>query len=144
MNPNYNKTITLFNCFRAADNPDGKKDIWQKTVLQDCFYKNAMGRTENVSTDPRMSNTYTARIPESPWYKPYREWIHLPEEERKKYFTVSQKDIVVKGECREEITGISPDTASELLSRYKPEAFIVTAFSDNTSHREAKHYRLGG
>ncbi len=144
MNPNYNKTITLFNCFRAADNPDSKKDIWQKTVLHDCFYKNVMGRTENLSFDPRMSNTYTVRIPESPRYMPYREWIHLSEEERKKYFTCSQKDIVVKGECQEKLTGISPDTASELLSRYKPEAFIVTAFSDNTSHREARHYRLGG
>lgn len=73
MNPNYNKTITLFNCFRAADNPDSKKDIWQKTVLHDCFYKNVMGRTENLSFDPRMSNTYTVRIPESPRYIPYRE-----------------------------------------------------------------------
>ena len=50
----------------------------------------------------------------------------------------------MKGECLDGISGISPDTASEMLSRNKPEAFVVTAFSDNTSHRRARHYRIGG
>ena len=144
MNPNYNQTITIYNCLRASDNPNSKKDIWQKTVLRDCFYKNVIGRTDNLSSDPKMSNVYTVRIPESPSYKPYSEWIRLPDNQRKFYFTCNLKDIVVKGECSEEITGMSPDTASQLLSRYKPEAFVVTAFSDNTSHRLGKHYRLGG
>ncbi len=144
MNPNYNQTITLFNCFRAEDNSDNKKDIWQKTVLHNCFYKNVIGRAEYADKEPKMSNTYTARIPVSEKYMPYHEWIRLPEEERKEFFTCSQKDIVVKGECKDEITGVSPDTASQVLSRHKPNSFVVTAFSDNTSHRTAKHYRLGG
>lgn len=144
MNPNYNHTITIYNCFRAADNPDSVKDIWQRTVLEHCFYKNVIGRTEYLSSSPRMDNTYTVRIPISEKYKPYHEWILLPAEERAKYFTCSQKDVVVKGECAEEITGIPPDTSSQLLSRHKPDAFVVTAFSDNTSHVCGKHYRLGG
>ena len=144
MNPNYNQTITLFNCLRASDNPDSKRDVWQKTVLHGCFYKNVIGRTDNLSTDPKMSNVYTSRIPGSDLYRPYREWCRLPDAERRRYFTFSLKDIVVKGECREEITGASPNTASELLSRYKPDAFVITAFSDNTSHIRAKHYRVGG
>lgn len=144
MNPNYNQTITLYNCFRAPDNPSSKKDIWQKTVLHNCFYKNIMGRTEYASSNLKMQNVYTVRIPESEEYKPYNEWIKLSDEERQKYFTCSLKDIVVKGECAEDITGTSPSTAAEMLSRYKPESFVVTAFSDNTSHRMGKHYRLGG
>lgn len=144
MNPNYNQAITVFNCLRASDNPNSTKDIWQKTVLHDCFYKNVIGRTDNLSADPKMSNVYTSRIPESKSYKPYREWCRLPDEERSQYFTFSLKDIVIKDECLEEITGTSPNTASEILSRYKPDAFIITAFSDNTSHVHAKHYRVGG
>lgn len=144
MNPNYNQTITIYNCFRAADNPNSKKDIWQRTVLHTCFYKNLIGRTEYADRDPKMSNTYTVRVPASGSYKPYNEWIRLPEMERKKFFTCSQKDIVVRGECMDEITGISPDTSSELLSKYKPESFVVTAFSNNTSFCHAKHYRIGG
>ena len=91
-----------------------------------------------------MNSVYTVRIPASEKYMPYREWIQLSEEERKEFFTCSQKDIVVRGECSDEISGTSPDTASQILSRNKPDAFVVTAFSDNTSHWMAKHYRLGG
>ncbi len=144
MNPNYSQTVTIYNCFRARDNPGGNKDIWQSTVLHGCFYKNVMGRLEYADRDPKMANVYTVRIPENPKYKPYQEWRLLPEKERSGYFTCSIKDIVVKGECLDEISGVSPDTASEVLSRYKPEAFVVTAFSDNTSHLCAKHYRIGG
>ena len=57
---------------------------------------------------------------------------------------MSHDDIVVKGECREEITGESGQTAAQVLNRHKPEAFRITAFSDNTGFGAAKHYRLGG
>lgn len=144
MNPNYNQTITVYNCFRAADNPNSKKDIWQRTVLCNCVYKHIIERTEKAGSSPEMSSTYTARVPVSEKYKPYNEWIQLPKTERSRYFTFNLRDIVVKGECMNEITGTSPGTASELLSRYKPESFTVTAFSDNTSFCHAKHYRLGG
>ena len=59
-------------------------------------------------------------------------------------FTLNPGDIVVKDVCMEEITGKMPNTASELLARQKPEAFQITAFSDNTSHLRGKHYRVGG
>lgn len=144
MNPNYNQTITLYNCYRGNDNPDSKKDIWQKTVLHNCFYKNVIGRSEYADKEPKMNNVYTVRIPVSEKYKPYHEWIRLPEEKRGDFFTCSQKDIVIRGECSDIITGVPPNTASQTLTRYKPDAFVVTAFSDNTSYRIAKHYRLGG
>lgn len=143
MNPNYSQTITIYNRLKAADNLKEKRSIWQRTVLHDCFYKNVIGQTESEK-GLRMSNAYTVRIPESEQYKPYAEWAVLPGKTRNRYFTVSLEDIVVKGECLEEITGASPNTAAELLSRHKPEAFVVTAFSDNTSHLMGKHYRLGG
>ncbi len=144
MNPNYNQTITLYNCYRGSDNPDSKKDVWQKTVLHNCFYKNVIGRSEYADREPKMNSVYTVRIPASGKYKPYHEWIQLPEEKRGGFFTCSQKDIVIRGECREDITGVSPNTASQMLTKYKPDAFVVTAFSDNTAYRAAKHYRLGG
>ncbi len=144
MNPNYNQTITIYNCFRAKDNPNSMKDIWQRTVLHGCFYKNVMGRSEYADRAPKMESVYIVRIPENAEYKPYQEWRLLPEKERSGYFTCSMKDIVVKGECLDEISGASPYTATEVLSRYKPDAFVVTAFSDNTSYLCAKHYRIGG
>lgn len=143
MNPNYNHTITVFNCLKAADNPNSKKDTWQKTVIHDCYYKNVMGRVDSEKTS-RMQNVYTARIPKSASYLPYHEWVKKPDAARSSYFTFSLGDIIVKGECDDLITGSSPNTATELLDRYKPDAFLVTAFSDNTSHQMSKHYRVGG
>lgn len=141
MNPNYIHTLTIYNCLRAEDNPDSKKDVWYRTVLHDCYYKNVMGRVDSDKTS-RMQNAYVARIPEHPAYLPYREWIK--KEERESYFTVRLGDVIVKGECMDEITGRSPDTATDLLQRDKPDAFKVTAFSDNTSHQRSRHYRVGG
>lgn len=143
MNPNYIHTITVYNCLKAADNPNSMKDTWQKTVLHDCYYKNVMGRVDSEKTS-KMQNVYTARIPRSDRYLPYHEWAQKPEAARTSYFTFSLGDIVIKGECDDLITGTSPNTATELLQRYKPDAFLVTAFSDNTSHQMSKHYRVGG
>lgn len=143
MNPNYIHTITVFNCLKATDNPNSMKDTWQKTVIHDCYYKNVMGRVDSEKSSS-MQNVYTARIPESQEYLPYHEWVELSEESRKSHFTFSLGDIVIKGECDDEITGAKPNTATEILQKYKPDAFKVTAFSDNTSHQMTKHYRVGG
>lgn len=143
MNPNYNHAITVFNCLKAADNPNSKKDTWQKTVIHDCYYKNVMGRVDSEKSS-KMQNVYTARIPKSDDYLPYHEWAKKSDDARTSYFTFSLGDIIVKGECDDLITGSSPNTATELLDRYKPDAFLVTAFSDNTYHQVSKHYRVGG
>ena len=142
MNPNYNQTITVFNCLKATDNPT-KKDIWQKTILHDCFFKSVIGKVEEGKT-ARMSNVYTVRVPKSESYLPYNEWSKIPKDGRESFFTFRTDDIVVKGECLDNISGKSPDTAAEVLKRNKPDAFVITAISDNTSHPCKKHYRVGG
>lgn len=142
MNPNYCHTITLYNCLRARDNPD-KKDVWSRTVLQDCFYKASTLQVQN-GTEASMTNTYTVRIPQDSKYLPYHKWKGVPLEARGEYFTVSEGDLVIYGECEEVITGDTGNTAPQLLLKYRPDAFKVTSFADNTAHCMAKHYRLGG
>lgn len=119
VNPNYCHTITLYR---------KQNGTWLKDVLQNCFWKSGIAVTQN-GTQAAQSNTYTVRI---------------PEEEAETDFSLSLGDIVVHGACADVITGKSPDTAAEVLQRNKPDAFKVTAFSDNTLHRLGKHYRLGG
>ena len=142
MNPNYCHTVTLYNRLKATDNLN-MQDIWNRTVLQNCFYKAATVQVQN-NTSVSMSNAYTVRIPEDARYLPYRDWKRLPDKERKSYFTVSEGDILICGECDEEITGKSGNAAVQVMQRHKPDAFMVTSFSDNTSHPFGKHYRLGG
>ena len=138
MHPNYIHTITLYNRIRAEDAED-KKERWIRTVLTDCFFKSCI-KTTFSDKQANASNTYVARIPQDERYLPYSEFVKFPEG----HFTVSMDDVVIKGECSEDITGNMGNTAVQVLSRHKPDAFKVTAFSDNTSQRMGKHYRLGG
>lgn len=138
MNKNYNQTITLYNKIRASDSND-KKEHWNRTVLHNCFWKSVIN-TGFSGTEASVRNTYVVRIPEDCRYLPYAEYTRQPGGR----FSMSHDDIVVKGECREEITGESGQTAAQVLNRHKPEAFRITAFSDNTGFGVAKHYRLGG
>lgn len=119
MNPNYIHTITLFRNQNGA---------WSKTVLHNCFWKAGIAVTQN-GTQASQTNTYTVRIP-----------LSVVGDN----FSVRIDDVVVLGECQDTITKKMPDTATEVLQRNKPNAFKVTAFTDNTSHRMDKHYRLGG
>ena len=142
MNPNYNQTITLYNCLKAAGSPD-KKEHWFRHTLNSCYYKAEIVRMDN-GTNAKQQNIYTVRIPASQGYKPYREWAQLANEERSRYFTMSLDDIVIHGNSKEEITGVSGQAAAQVLNRCKPDAFRVTAISDNTKIPYEKHYRLGG
>lgn len=138
MNQNYTHTITLYNRIRAADSKD-RKEHWKRIVLHNCFYKSQVNTGFN-GTQVSAQNTYVVRIPQDARYLPYADFRKMPEG----CFTVSQDDIVVHGICVEEISGESGQTAAQVLNRHKPEAFKVTAFSDNTSFPVGKHYRLGG
>lgn len=119
MNPNYVHTITLYH------NDSG---IWKRTVFHNCFWKSEISTIQN-GTEATKTNTYTVRI---------------PAEAAEAGLSATPGDIVVHNECTDEITGKSPNAASQILQKNKPEAFRVTAYSDNTSHRMGKHYRLGG
>lgn len=120
VNPNYIHTVTLYR---------KKEDkTWKKDVYHNCFWKEKIVVTQN-GTEASQANTYIVRI---------------PKEVAGEDFTVSVGDIVVKGECLEEATMKSPNTATDILSRNKPNAFRITAVSDNTGHLLDKHYRLGG
>lgn len=119
MNPNYNQTITVFRKVGTE---------WSKLVLENCFWKSGIVMVQN-DTEAQQTNTYTVRIP-----------LEIAGSD----FSAFPGDVVVLGECTDEVTGKSPDTAAEVLRRNKPNAFLVSAYSDNTSYLMAKHYRLGG
>lgn len=97
-------------------------------MLHNCSWKS---KTETVQTgtDAKQVNTYTVRI---------------PPKEAGAGFSASVNDIVILGECQDEITGKTPNTATEIMQMHKPNAFKMTSFADNTSYLMDKHYRLGG
>ena len=143
LNPNYNQTITFYNCLKGADNPaTAKVDVWYKRVLPDCFFKAA---TQQVSSgiNSQMGGAYVARIPASLLYKPYKEWVALSAATRGNFFTIHNDDVVILGSSSETVSSVAGNTAPQVVARNKPNAFKVTATSENNSGIEP-HYRLGG
>jgi len=121
MNPNYVHTITLY---RRQD--DGS---YSRDVFEDCFWHAGTAVTQN-GTNASKSNIYTVRI---------------PLEKAGPGFCVSlNNDIVVLGECADEISNEKGSRVAEILLKHKPDAFKITVFSRNTGHLMDKHYRLGG
>lgn len=119
MNPNYVHTITVYR---------KQGDVFERTVLTGCFWK-AQTVVSQSGTQATQSNVYTVRIPAD----------KVPEG-----FRLAVNDIIVHGEVADEISNEKGSRAAEILLKYKPEAFRVTVFSDNTGHRADKHYRAGG
>ena len=142
LNPNYNQTITLWNCLKAVDNPAANVDVWYKTVLNDCFYK-VVTQQVNSGLNSQMAGAYTVRIPKSTTYLPYAAWVATAANLRAGFFTMHNDDIVILGTTTDTITSASPNTATQILAKNKPNSFKVTACSDNSLGFQG-HYRLGG
>ena len=142
LNPNYNRTITLWNCLKAVDNPAANVDVWYKTVLPDCFFK-CVTEQVNSGYNSQMAGAYTVRIQKSAAYLPYAEWVAKAANLRAGFFTMRNDDIVILGTTSDTITSASPNTAPQILAKNKPNAFKVTACADNSGSAQG-HYRLGG
>ena len=138
-NPNYKHTITIYNCLKAVDSATGK-DIWYKTVINNCFYK-VIGSLQISGTTLISAPSYVVRIPQSEKYLPYKEWISNTD--KANHFTISETDLIIHGAPSESITGVAPLTATNLVTLYKPDAFRIKLFSDNSSYF-APHYKVGG
>lgn len=137
--PTFRHTITILNKRDGRDSPD-HLDAWKKTVLDHCAWK----QTETQGQSGRLSEAveinegaeYLVRVPPSDEYRPYSAW-----KEDMEGFTFSPGDYVIKGEIAEEVTA---ETVQSVVNRYRPDAFEVRLFRDNTGTGYLDHYRLEG
>lgn len=134
--PTFNCTITVLNKLDSINSKTGL-DLWEKTVLNNCFFStqaimNISGATVSIG------NKYICRVPENENYRPYDKWIDDLEG-----FTFSTGDFVIKGEIEEDI--ITPNNIRSIVEKYRPNAFEIRFFKDNTSAIEIlNHYHLEG
>lgn len=131
-NPNYNKTITIYNKYK-----ENGKEAWHKTVLPNCFFK-CETHTSFAGTKASKSNTYTVRIPNNTKYCPPNKFTNIVG-----CFTLQEGDLIVLGACDDDITGERGNTATDVMQRYKPNAFRISTVADNTAFIGG-HYRVGG
>ena len=136
--PTWSHTVTVLNKRDGRDSPD-HLDTWKKTVLTDCFWagQQTQGRSGYMSAALEVNEgaSYLLRVPASPEYRPYRAW-----KGDMVGFTLSPGDYIIRGEVPEKIT---PETVQSVVESYRPDAFEVQLFKDNTDG-PLPHYRLEG
>lgn len=96
----YNQTITILNKLKRRDTPDGKVDLWYKTVVHDAAWYTESAR--NSSGSGVFIGTYiTVILPFHEEYIQYIDWKKL--DDPNSMFTISSGDYIVLGEVTEEI-----------------------------------------
>lgn len=121
------KKVTIVNRLLGVDNDSGK-DIFYKKTLKDCMWddKQISSRNGNNIT---FTDGYRVQIPQNQefTYFPYSVWKN--NENLEDCFTLSVDDVIILGEVKEEIT---PSNITEIIDKYKPNAFRIRQFHDLT------------
>lgn len=145
--PTFRETVTLLNRRDGKDSPD-HLDAWKKTVLRNCVWTQQQTRTPSTqqtrtpstlltnAIEVKLSASYLARVPASPDYRPYHEWRADMDG-----FTFSTGDYLILGEIPEDVT---LETVMAIVEKYRPDAFEVQLFKDNTAAGFLEHFRLEG
>ena len=140
----WDTTVTIYN--RYID-PQTQVSTWFRTVVSDCFWK-LVGSTVMVGDVTLDSKSIICRIPKDSNYLDKQDWIKEPNDKMSDYFTLGQGDIIVKGECEEEIDEyIKGHRSTDLLSKYREYQAImeITEYTNDTGvGRNNEHYFVRG
>lgn len=108
--------ITVFNKFT-----DSETDVitWQKTQIENCFWKHNVDRIAINQTVIESSNII-CRIPKQDNFIEKFEWMQKPNDEMSNYFTLGVGDIIVKGHVDDAINEYEKGYRSnDLIAKYK-------------------------
>lgn len=140
----WNTTITVYNKF---EDPQTQLVTWYRQVIDGCFWKysgnkvvvgNTVLETKDIICRIRIDNRFLEK----------HEWIAIPNDRMSNYFTLSQGDIIVKGEVDDEINEYqSGQRSSDLKTKYKSlqGCLEIQEWSNNTGGgRGNEHYYVKG
>jgi hypothetical protein len=119
--------ITIVNRLKGVDNDSGR-DMFFKKVLDNCAWNSKEIATRNGNTIT-YSNGYEVHIPQAQEYTYFEYNIWKNKENLDDCFTFSLDDYVILGEVEEEIT---PNNITEVIDKYKPNAFQIRVYEDLT------------
>lgn len=140
----WNTTITIYNKYEDAQT---QLVTWHRHVVTGCFWKYSGNK---VTIDDVVLDTkdIICRIPVSNEFLEKHEWIAIPNDQMHNYFTLSQGDIIVKGEVQDVINEYQPNTrSSDLKAKYKAlqGCMEIQEWSNNTGGgRGNEHYFARG
>lgn len=135
----WSDTITLYNRY---EDKTTNLVTWYRTVLTNCFWQNNF-QLMKLGDVQLNSDSIICRIPVNKSYVPRSVW----ETNAGSGFTLSQGDIVIKGNVSDSIDEYtSGKRSSDLIEKYKWQGcMVIDKFSDNTGFgRGLPHYHIAG
>lgn len=140
----WNTTITVYNKF---EDPQTQLVTWYRQVVDGCFWKYS-GNKVVVGNTVLETKDIICRIRIDDRFLEKHEWIAIPNDRMSNYFTLSQGDIIVKGEVDDEINEYqSGQRSSDLKTKYKSlqGCLEIQEWSNNTGGgRGNEHYYVKG
>ena len=140
----WNTTITVYNKF---EDPQTQLVTWYRQVIDGCFWKYS-GNKVVVGNTVLETKDIICRIRIDDRFLEKHEWIAIPNDRMSNYFTLSQGDIIVKGEVDDEINEYqSGQRSSDLKTKYKSlqGCLEIQEWSNNTGGgRGNEHYYVKG
>lgn len=137
-------TITVYNKYT---DPQTQVVSWYRRVLTNCFWKYEHQKL-TVGETILETNRTICRIPQNEQFLERYQWEQLYNDVMAAYFTLSQGDIVVKGEVEDIIDEYSKGHRStDLLTKYKAlqGCIEIETVSINTkTGTNNKHYLISG
>lgn len=127
INPTFSESVTLYHQYQEVDEQTKRKATkWARSVYEECYF--GTHEAESVSgTTLSLASSYVVRIP-----------YHGTK------VVCAPGDVVVHGIIDDVVADVSGQRISDLLAKYKLEAFTVRAVSDNTKISCGAHYKLSG
>jgi len=137
-------TITIYNKYTDAQTNVVR---WYRNVVNDCFWK-LTGAQISVGDTVLDSKAITCRIPKDSRFLEKQQWVEQPNDTKANFFTLAPGDIIVKGECLDEIDEYTKGHRStDLLGKYRQyqACMEITEYSNNTGKgRNKEHYLARG
>lgn len=140
----WDTAVTIYNRY---EDPTTQLVKWYRHTLNNCFLKTTSTIVSGGQTQYN-TNTNIIRIPQNIMYKPYSEWVQIPNTEQGAYMTIHQGDIIVTGLVEDNIDEYTAGLRStDLISKYKNLNMCITIdnWQDNTGNgRACPHYFISG
>lgn len=140
----WNITVTIYNKF---EDPQTQLITWYRHVVEGCFWKYT-GNKIVVGNTLLETKDIICRIRIDERFLEKHEWIAIPNDKMSNYFTLSQGDIIVKGEVDDEINEYqSEQRSSDLKTKYKAlqGCLEIQEWANNTGGgRGNEHYYVKG
>lgn len=112
----WDTTITVFNKYT---DPQTRVVSWYKQVIPGAFWKDA-GNKISINEITLDSNSIVCRIRKDDRFLEKYQWINLPNDSMKEYFTLGTGDIIVKEEVNDEVDEYTAGKRStDLIKKYK-------------------------